>query len=327
MSKTSQMAKFPKRLVWHRQTRNTLPRRMAARTRISSLSFFLIGTGGRPCRCDDDDGECHGAYDVCVCSVLQLAHCPMHLLMNVGKDIISVGHCCVFLSRWLLTSNFLLCSVFLFLVLFCVLCFVAYYGGGVQVLGNAKGKKFGPKEESLEHSRGRFLSTKEHRPPWQLSDAEQQEFDEKFSSFPFPDSFGSAPKKPFADASRLKGNDYCHILSDIGIYALKGALGDEQRRVLQQLCRILHGLTRTTLSMHHLYVLEQELLETLAGWELHFPYYCCTINFHLLLHLPQQIRRCGPVPFWWMYSLERECGRLVDSIHSLKCAEESMVRN
>ena len=197
----------------------------------------------------------------------------------------------------------------------------------MQVLGNAKGKKFGPKEESIEHSRGRFLSTKEHRPPWQLSDAEQHEFDEKFSSFPFPDSFGSAPKKPFADASRLKGNDYCHILSDIGIYALKGALGDEQRHVLQQLCRILHALTRTTLSMHALYVLEQELLETLAGWELHFPYYCCTINFHLLLHLPQQIRRCGPVPFWWMYSLERECGRLVDSIHSLKCAEESMVRN
>ena len=41
--------KISKRLPWHRQTRNTLPRRMAARTRISFLSFFLIGTGGWPC--------------------------------------------------------------------------------------------------------------------------------------------------------------------------------------------------------------------------------------------------------------------------------------
>ena len=70
-----------------------------------------------------------------------------------------------------------------------------------------------------------------------------------------------------------------------------------------------------------------ELLETLAELEFFFPYTMCTINLHYLVHLPVQILRCGPVFVYWMYPLERDAGRLVDSIKSMKVPEESLVRS
>jgi len=196
-----------------------------------------------------------------------------------------------------------------------------------QLLSNAKGKEFGAKQLETEWARGRFLETKDFDIPWHLSEAEQTEFDRRFSTFPCPAGFGSALKCPFTDASRLKGNDFVHLLSSIGIFALGTFLPLDQRRVLQKLCRALHGLSRTALKLSELTVLEMELVETLTEWEIYFPFLSCTINIHLLLHLPSQIARSGPLPFTWMYSLEREAGRLVDAVYSLKCAEESIARN
>jgi hypothetical protein len=166
-----------------------------------------------------------------------------------------------------------------------------------QLLSNAKGKEFGAKQLETEWARGRFLETKDSDIPWHLSEAEQTEFDRRFSTFPCPAGFGSALKCPFTDASRLKGNDFVHLLSSIGIFALGTFLPLDQRRVLQKLCRALHGLSRTALKLSELTVLEMELVETLTEWEIYFPFLSCTINIHLLLHLPSQIARSGPLPF------------------------------
>jgi hypothetical protein len=166
--------------------------------------------------------------------------------------------------------------------------------------------------------------------PWHLSEEERQQFDSRFSSFPFPTKFGSSPKNPFSSSasSPLKANDYCHLLSDLGVYALgDSALGFDQRRVLRRLFRVLNRLTRAALTIDVVKSLERELFEVLSEFELYFPFYGCTINLHLIVHLPSQILRCGPAPFHWMYGLERECGRLVDFVHSFKCAEESIARN
>ena len=131
--------------------------------------------------------------------------------------------------------------------------------------------------------------------PWHLSEAGQTEFDRRFSTFPCPAGFGSALKCPFTDASWLKGNDFVHLLSSIGIFALGTFLPLDQRRVLQKLCRALHGLSRTALKLSELTVLEMELVETLTEWEIYFPFLSCTINIHLILHLPSQIARSEPL--------------------------------
>jgi hypothetical protein len=201
------------------------------------------------------------------------------------------------------------------------------------MLSNNGTKKFGAKERETEFARGRFSELKDDEKapaPWHLTQDQCQDFDDRFSTFPFPAKFGSSPKKPFCDpaSSALKANDYCHIISDIGVYCLGDeALGFDQRRVLQRLFRLLNRLTRSNLTVDGVLKLEGDLLECLAEFELFFPFFACTINFHLLVHFPSQLLRCGPAPCHWMYSMERECGRLVDSIHSFKCAEHSMARN
>jgi hypothetical protein len=200
-------------------------------------------------------------------------------------------------------------------------------------MSNHGGKGFDKSSKLVEWNRGRFLDTKptptNKSPtiPWHLTEEEQVRFDDVFADFPLPEKHGSTLKRPFSDPTRLKSNDYAHLVSEIGVYALGNSLAYEQRRVLCRLFRVLRSLTRCTNSIAKLQPLELELIESLAEWELHFPSFVLTINTHLLGHLPIQIVRCGPPPFWWMYGFEREAGRLVDSILSRKNAEESMVRN
>lgn len=164
--------------------------------------------------------------------------------------------------------------------------------------------------------------------PWCLSDAERTEFDRKFESFPFPQGFCSIAKRPFDGASYLKGNDMAYILSSVGVWCLATTeLPLDQRRVLMRLCRLRTAICKAELSLVELAELGLEVQEALTEYELYFPFSVMTINCHMLLHLPDQIRRAGPVTTHWMYPIERVMGRLVDEVHSLKCAEESIVRN
>jgi len=163
-------------------------------------------------------------------SVLQMCHCPMHLLMNVGKDI-------------------------------------------VRLLSNHTTKQFGPKQRHTEWERGRFLELKDTstQVPWHLNDEEMLIFDIRFSSIPFPTKFGSSLKKPFSEpgSSPLKANDYCHLLSDLGVYSLGDtSLGSDQRRVLQSLFRALNTLSRAVLLVSQVETLQAELWEVLGEWEL-----------------------------------------------------------
>jgi hypothetical protein len=42
--------------------------------------------------------------------------------------------------------------------------------------------------------------------------------------------------------------------------------------------------------------------------EEHLP--ACTINVHVLLHIPDFIRNCGPVWMTWAFPMERYCGKM-----------------
>jgi hypothetical protein len=203
----------------------------------------------------------------------------------------------------------------------------------IQLLSNRKTKAFTKQVANVEKARGRFLDCKpssaqsktSSTAPWVLSPAQQREFDERFSQFPLPDQRASRLKRPFSSDSAMKANDHCHLLSELGVFALGNLLPFHPARVIRRLCLTLHELIHTTLTLRRLALLEAELIEALAEWELRFPFCACTINFHLLLHFPIQLFRVGPAPCFWMYGYERETGRLVDGIHSMKNPEHSIV--
>ena len=182
----------------------------------------------------------------------------MHLWANVGKDIVNVSKRC-------LLACCICCSLFLFsnVVVF-------------QMLANSKAKQFTPAKRELEWKRKRFLSLKSSRSsssdsepprvPFHLTELEMNAFDQRISSFPFPAHLGSKLKRPFADASRMKSNDYINLLSDIGIMALGEckSLGYDQRRVLHRLMRMAQFLNRRVISTAKLKQWELELREILS---------------------------------------------------------------
>jgi hypothetical protein len=195
----------------------------------------------------------------------------------------------------------------------------------LQTLSNFDTKTFGPEQLAFEQRNGRFSELSWKNPaPWHMSSADQKSFDKSFSSFPFPSNFGSAFKQPFAEAEKMKSNDYAHLVSSLGVYCLQDYLAFHQRRVLQRLFIVVHELTRAVLTTRRVRQLELDLTEVLTETEFYFPYFINTINFHLLHHLPDQLQRAGPAPFHWMYPQEREFGRCVDRVQSV---EETMARS
>ena len=55
---------------------------------------------------------------------------------------------------------------------------------------------------------------------------------------------------------------------------------------------------------------EDEAAEILCQMEQHLPPSLFDIQFHLLVHIPQEIRLCGPVAPRWMYFVERYMAEL-----------------
>lgn len=189
----------------------------------------------------------------------------------------------------------------------------------------------GDKQLKAEANRGRSFALSDGEiQPWVLTQQERNIFDRRFCEFPFPSNFASLSKRIFDKntGSRLKGNDLHYLLSDVGMYCMTDSnLRFDQRRVIAKLCHLRKHLCRGRISYQQLQELEGELKETLAEFEAFFPFYAMTINTHMLLHLPEQIRRTGPVCHSWMYGTERHMGRLVDSVRSFKVVEESMARS
>ena len=55
-----------------------------------------------------------------------------------------------------------------------------------------------------------------------------------------------------------------------------------------------------------------------------FGQYFVSINYHMVLHLPEQIKNWGPATAWWCFPYERRIGELSDTQTSGKSVEEQI---
>ena len=49
-----------------------------------------------------------------------------------------------------------------------------------------------------------------------------------------------------------------------------------------------------------------------------------SVNYHMVLHLPEQILNWGPPTAWWCFPYERIIGELIDTLTSGKSVEEQI---
>lgn len=172
-------------------------------------------------------------------------------------------------------------------------------------------------------------------PKWVLSQASQDEVDARVAQITLDTH---RLNKPFAERSLCKGtrkpipflsnmsrsaSSWVSLGGPLGMFALKGLLEDGVSGAISELFAFISDVRAKSIQRDSLPQLEQNLCQAVARLHKHFPLYFFTISAHLLLHLPEIIRRSGPLHCSWMFRIEQFQGQLVLLTHSKKNPEVS----
>ncbi|KAJ7048297.1 hypothetical protein C8F01DRAFT_1267845 [Mycena amicta] len=99
-----------------------------------------------------------------------------------------------------------------------------------------------------------------------------------------------------------------------------------------QLGEIVKLCLRFDITHQEINDLEDSIIDWVQKYEEYYYQYkperlsACTTTIHALLHIPRNIRNCGPVWTWWTFSMERYCGFLKYGLHSRKRPHANLSR-
>ena len=103
----------------------------------------------------------------------------------------------------------------------------------------------------------------------------------------------------------LKSHD-CHVLmQQLMAVAIRGVMEEGPRVQILRLCKLFERLCEYVVDKEEIIKLELEAAEIVYKLEDYFPPSFFDIMIHLVIHLPREVRLCGPVQFRWMYHFER----------------------
>ena len=108
----------------------------------------------------------------------------------------------------------------------------------------------------------------------------------------------------------MKSHD-CHVLmTQILPVAIRGIMDEHVRDTLFGLCNFFDVITRKSIGVRQLKMLQDEIVVILCELEIYFPPAFCDICVHLLLHVVDDIRHLGPTFLHYMMPMERQNGVL-----------------
>nr|GLL44682.1 uncharacterized protein LOC109154135 [Ipomoea trifida] len=103
----------------------------------------------------------------------------------------------------------------------------------------------------------------------------------------------------------LKSHD-CHILMEHLLpIAIRNLLPDQVCMALVELGSFFRQICSRVLNVKELDNLQSRLVLTLCHMEMIFPPSFFTVMVHLVVHLVDEVKLGGPVPYRWMYNIER----------------------
>ncbi|XP_019155767.1 PREDICTED: uncharacterized protein LOC109152520 [Ipomoea nil] len=122
----------------------------------------------------------------------------------------------------------------------------------------------------------------------------------------------------------LKSHD-CHILMEHLLpIAIRNLLPDQVCMVLVELGSFFRQICSRVLNVKELDNLQSRLVLTLCHMEMIFPPSFFTVMVHLVVHLVDEVKLGGPVPYRWMYSIERYLGHLKSFVRNRANPEGSI---
>ncbi|XP_076946747.1 uncharacterized protein LOC143618403 [Bidens hawaiensis] len=108
----------------------------------------------------------------------------------------------------------------------------------------------------------------------------------------------------------MKSHD-CHVLMTHMIpIAIRGLLPDNIRHTITKLCLFFNKIHSKVVDPEELDEWQKEIIITLCELEMYFPPSFFDIMVHLISHIVQEIKDCGPVFLRYMYPFERYMGIL-----------------
>jgi hypothetical protein len=103
----------------------------------------------------------------------------------------------------------------------------------------------------------------------------------------------------------LKAHDWQVIAEHVGEFLLVDVLPDEQLAVMVELFAVLRAILKRSQTENDLIELKSRIVRFLILFESKVPSTELAIVFHLLLHVPDDLRYWGPCKSTWMYGVER----------------------
>ncbi|KAL7588025.1 hypothetical protein Lser_V15G35834 [Lactuca serriola] len=123
----------------------------------------------------------------------------------------------------------------------------------------------------------------------------------------------------------MKSHD-CHVLMTHMIpIAIRGILQDDVRHSITKLCLFFNNIHSKVIDIEDLDKWEKDVYVTLCELEMHFPPSFFDIMVHLISHIVQEIKACGPVFLRYMYPFERYMGILKGYVRNRNRLEGSIV--
>ncbi|XP_072087304.1 uncharacterized protein [Arachis hypogaea] len=121
----------------------------------------------------------------------------------------------------------------------------------------------------------------------------------------------------------LKSHD-CHIFMQYLLPTAFRKLPTNIWKPLTELSQFFKDLCSTTLKVHDLEVMEQNIPIILCKLERIFPLGFFNVMEHLPIHLAYEARVCGPVQYRWMYPFERVIGAFKRTVKNRARVEGSI---
>ncbi|KAK9198845.1 hypothetical protein WN944_014031 [Citrus x changshan-huyou] len=123
----------------------------------------------------------------------------------------------------------------------------------------------------------------------------------------------------------LKSHD-CHVLiQQLLPIAIRCVLPKHVKEVVIRLCFFFNLLCSSVVDVSTLEKLQAEHVVTLCLLEKYFPPSFFDIMIHLIVHLVNKVRLCGPVYLRWMYHFERYMKTLKSYVlHGIYCRRRAV---
>jgi hypothetical protein len=204
-----------------------------------------------------------------------------------------------------------------------------------KTITNSKGTKADSDAQQLEMERMGIMKDfwitegqPQKQPIWIFTKKEYKDVVDVIKNLRTPRGYGSSFQYKFVDGkiTGMKTHDYHNLLHHILPIAIRGTLTPDIRDIVYRLGKLFRWLCGKEIHESEIREMEEESTEIVCKMEQHLPPSFFDIMPHLIVHLVKEVELAGPVPYRWMYYLERYMKDLKGWVRQKARPEGSMTK-